>query len=368
MRYISNFIVSALLLPLCLSAEDREQFKKWWGDYPKKDEALPKELVQMVDYYVSSPTLLNETTEYWSRLNLFSIQQLENGGYQDFKNNITKNYFQWVTSLSHLHASKLRSIVKKKIVALSRDEYDRVQPGLSYKESAQFNKVTELFINYVYKLKQQEVLDRLEEPLIGNPCYVMFRGKRVSQDILNSVLELSSIQKGCDLAGVKRIYEVGAGSGRTAYAILNLFPETKYVIVDLPPALYISQTYLSEVFPEKRVMKFRDFKEFEEVAEEYYASDIVFMTPDQLRTLPRSDDESLFVAINCFSELSGESAQAYLKEADRLSRYVYIKGAKIGDDEKDDHSRAPEHWVRRLKNNHSIFTESYEAFYTTKKE
>ena len=96
------------------------------------------------------------------------------------------------------------------------------------------------------------------------------------------------------------------------------------MIVDFPPALYICQKYLSEVFPEKKVMHFRPFENFEEISDEYSQADVVFLTPDQLKNLPNKSSD-LFLAIDCLHEMKPDIIAYYFKEADRLSSYMYFK-------------------------------------------
>ena len=45
-----------------------------------------------------------------------------------------------------------------------------------------------------------------------------------------------------------RVIELGAGHGRVANVILHAVANVQVVIVDIPPALYVSQWYLSNLF------------------------------------------------------------------------------------------------------------------------
>jgi hypothetical protein len=50
------------------------------------------------------------------------------------------------------------------------------------------------------------------------------------------------------------VWEIGAGWGGFAYQFKTLFPETTYVVTDLPQTLLFSATYLMACFPEARVV------------------------------------------------------------------------------------------------------------------
>ena len=52
------------------------------------------------------------------------------------------------------------------------------------------------------------------------------------------------------------ICEIGGGWGGFAHCFCTIFPNTKYVIVDLPNTLIFSYLFLSEAFPEKKVKLF----------------------------------------------------------------------------------------------------------------
>lgn len=47
------------------------------------------------------------------------------------------------------------------------------------------------------------------------------------------------------------MFELGAGYGGMAELVTKVFPDTTYVICDIPPALYVAEQYLKAVFPGK---------------------------------------------------------------------------------------------------------------------
>ena len=71
-------------------------------------------------------------------------------------------------------------------------------------------------------------------------------------------------------------------------------------------------------------MTFRPFSNFEEIASEYAKADIIFLTPDQLMSLPK-DSADLFLAVDCLHEMKPEMISHYFNEAERLSSYIYFK-------------------------------------------
>ena len=90
-------------------------------------------------------------------------------------------------------------------------------------------------------------------PSSAIPSSRSYRGRRISQDLGNSVYELYSATAalpGGEL-GPRGVLELGGGYGRVAWVFLEEFPDARYVLCDIPPALAVAQRYLTELFPER---------------------------------------------------------------------------------------------------------------------
>jgi putative sugar O-methyltransferase len=98
----------------------------------------------------------------------------------------------------------------------------------------------------------------------------------------------------------------------------------KYVICDIPPALYISQENVLREFPEKDIFRFRVFETFDNIKDDFLAADICFITPDQLELIP---DKliSTSIAIDCLHEMTNESVVAYFEQFNRINYTLYFK-------------------------------------------
>lgn len=99
-----------------------------------------------------------------------------------------------------------------------------------------------------------------------------WRGRLISQDLANSALESSAIARA--LAGDKprSIVEIGAGYGRLGHALLSVFPSVSYTVVDIEPALSVSNWYLSRLFPTRHLRFLTPGK----------TDEIATVTPDQI--------------------------------------------------------------------------------------
>ncbi len=277
----------------------------------------------MEDEFLSKG-LISYSSNFWNDYNKKNIEQLTTFGFNNFKQTVAGNYFTWKVDIDHPYAQNLKRHVLQINFPFSEQELNRKHLLWTQQESRNFNIITMYYLNYMINLGWGNYIDQLEEPIVGNPPYSIFNGKRVSQDIFNSLLEYLSVVNACPMDEISNIVEIGAGYGRTAFCFLNFYPEKKYIIVDFPPALYVAQEYLSQVFPEKKVMKFRPFEDFREIKDEFQNANLVFLMPDQLSKIP-NDSIDLFLAIDCLHEMKKERVNFYFDEAQRLSKYFYYK-------------------------------------------
>ena len=317
-------LLSLLTLTKTLDAEEisPQQFRNWWSDF-RTDAAIPGELKGMEDYFVSSE-LLDRCSKFWLYLNKLNIEQISLHGYLNFKQTVACNYFTWVVDSSNQYGKNLYLGDMRFLRTVPRSELFKKHEYFTQAQSLQYNRTTALLYDYLIKNGAGPYLEQLNEPFFGNPPSIVINGRSISQDVLNSLTEYLSIATHYDMSKISTILELGAGSGRTAYCFLKLNPYLKYVIVDIPPALYLSQTYLSDVFSDRKIFKFRPFDHFEEIEEEFVASDIIFMTPDQMLKLPKKTVD-LFMAIDCLHEMKTDEVQLYFNEADRLASLFYFK-------------------------------------------
>jgi len=255
-------------------------------------------------------------SKYWLELNRRNLAQLESTGYENFKQTLALNYFTFILSPRD---DQMRFLMKKlgKVAStmnLIKSIPLRGHDLLTWKQSIAYNYTARMLWDYAKP--------PLEEPLEGNPPKVFRCGKLISQDLANSYLESKSIGEG--MPRPRTIMELGAGYGRNAFAMMKLMPSVKYIIVDIPPALYVAERYLTSVFPERKAFRWRQFKSFKEVKAEFECADMAFLTPDQLELMPgRAVD--LFMTISSLQEMHPRQIGYYMKQAARLASHIYLK-------------------------------------------
>jgi putative sugar O-methyltransferase len=272
-------------------------------------------------------------SKFWNHLNHRNVQQLETEGYQEFKQTLAQNYFTFVVGPRHTHFRYLLrhtspgswpSIFRNAIYYSKRSRLTRRQQLLLRTFTLMLWKLAE-------RVDTQSLLQALDEPTEGHPFKIMFEGKLISQDLANSVLEYYSIHEHFKPAATDRvtICELGAGYGRNAYVFANTLPNCRYIIVDIPPALYVSQRYLSSVLPGKKVFPFRCFEDYSAVASEIERADIVFLLPHQAALLPQKSAD-LFINISSLHEMTPEQIRTYFTLIDRLTKgYFYSKQSLV---------------------------------------
>ncbi|HJO92907.1 MAG TPA: putative sugar O-methyltransferase [Victivallales bacterium] len=343
-------------------------FEKWWGKYSVEHQPDPV-LINMINCFVKTKTFENSSI-YWNWLNKKNIQQLNDNGFENFKQTIARNYFTWVGNMDSLYSKNLIHKNNHISYEFSLNEILRKHDNFTYDESITFNIITALLTNYVIKIGGEKYISQLEEPDDGNPPYLLYKEKRISQDLLNSIIEYISISKGCNTANLNRIIEVGAGSWRTSFCMMKLLSNVKYIIVDIPPALYVSQTYLANQFKNKSIFTFRPFSSFEKIKDEFLKSDIAFIMPDQLELLP-SKLTDLFLAIDCMHEMKKEQIDIFFNQVDRLSKFFYFKcwnETEVPFDKvvhNKDNYPTKNNWIEIFKKNCEVPSTYFETFYKT---
>jgi putative sugar O-methyltransferase len=271
---------------------------------------------------------------YWEELNNNNLSQLEQFGYENFKRTLALNYFTWLTlrtALNQIGFCAGQMPITSWCMSVARALTGSKHNYFSWKQSIIYNLLTYVVWGYSVHQDRQGVTERLAEPTEGNPPRTHLHGKLISQDLANSVLEYLSIVVDSDnhAGDIQSIMELGAGYGRTAYVFLKLMPDVKYVVVDIPPALYVSERYLSSQFPEKRIFKFRPFTGYADIEDELSHCQIAFFLPNQLELLP---DKMFDLCINISSlhEMRLDQIDFYLRLIDRLTRrFFYMKQWKV---------------------------------------
>ncbi len=202
---------------------------------------------------------------------------------------------------------------------------------MDFSHSVNHNIILNLLYAYLKDKKIYIYLKLLEKNnfLIDNVPNIEIEDKKITQDKLNSILEFINIDKIIDKISSTslNILEIGAGSGRTTETIISLLEnkkKIKYVIVDIPPALYINYLRMKNNYPNKKIKISLGIESFESLKEIYEKNDIILILPHQLNYF-KNKNFDLTVAIDCLHEMDKKTIKFYMNSIDRVSNYLYYK-------------------------------------------
>lgn len=268
---------------------------------------------------------------FWERLVRKQTEALDDDGIEHFKRTLNMQYFSW--SLRWILVFLIWPVLLRGVRHVDRRlltaDADVHRPAFGLRARIE-NRLYGIYILLLNRVVDEDdplgLLERLEEPDLGDPIVVRADGKRRSQDLANSVHELYSAlaDRGAADAPI-HVLELGAGYGRVGFVFLEALPSCTYTIVDIPPALHVAETYMSQLLPEERVFRFRPFSSYDEIKEEYEAARIRFVAAHQIEMLPdRCVD--LFVNISSLHEMTMQQIEHYFVQIRRLTTgHMYTK-------------------------------------------
>lgn len=347
---------------------------------PPDDRPILDAIDEMAAELMTGPEIYRPSA-FWADLNERNRRQILDEGFESFKHTVNQNYFNWL--IVGPRQSQSRQLLRRWLARpdprplLARLEdgrdvqvrQDDVRPLRQRRARFWHGVFVALLWDFARRHGAAGRLDVLQEPFLGRPILVRHRGRLISQDLANSALELAAIEEALArrLAAGDRVVELGAGYGRLAWVILELTPGVRYVIVDIPPALAISQEYLGRLFPERRIFRFRHFDRYEKIAEELETADIAFLTPNQLDLMP-SLAADVFVTISTLPEMRSDQVATFIDQIGRHTDGVFymkqwrdwanpIDGVTIGQGD----YVLPASWRRLFERSHPVQTDFFEA-------
>jgi putative sugar O-methyltransferase len=273
---------------------------------------------------------------------------LDWSGEANFKRTLNQNYFNFIPIASddprmlrmrRLPHDSARSALDQYVIddpdcdaaswiSFYPDYYIFKEPDRAKKREL-YREHLALMYEYALQRDRSGLIETLEEPTLGNPIRVHRNGRLISQDLVNSVRERNSILSAIGREGDTHfaLAELGAGYGRLGYVMLKTTP-CRYFVFDIPPALYLSQWYLTTLFPKRRAFRFRRFDTFEEIKSELSEADIAFFTPNQLAKFPAGYFD-VFATISSIHEMRRDQISHYMALMGRTTKsMLYLKQQK----------------------------------------
>ena len=306
------------------------------SDHNQADDDVAA-LIELMRRHVTVAPEIYRPGKFWDELIASNLEMLRTDGIANFKRTISNNYYNWlVTSvrdpqIKHAFLSWLRS----PSLAPLLNHLEEPVTGLrtldqehSYALSRSASWRYKFFVGSIWETARQGdtlgLTSRLAEPEIGNPIRIRHRGRLISQDLANSVIEFTfaahsgAICDGCHVA------ELGAGYGRLAYVVSESYALT-YCIFDIPPALAVAQWYLTTVLGKARIMPYSPDTDFRSFESKLLPGTVAFFTPDQILMFPDGWFD-LCQTISTLPEMPSHQSSHYLELLAAKSRYtIFLK-------------------------------------------
>ena len=259
------------------------------------------------------------TSKYWKFLILKNLKELSTSGVAKYAETVARNYATW----TDFNENQISNLCKLPLMQKNIN-INKLHSGFSRSESLKHNMLISLLFSQIENDNLTKKLYSLSDDgyLFGGHPFHNLKGKAITLDKISSILEIK-VFKEC-LVDDSIVCELGAGSGRTAEAIMTIYPKIRYIIADLPPASFIAKHRLNLVFPEKKIVVAQTFLELASFLESPFSWDVIFCLPSLLKFLPDKSID-LLLAIDCLHEMSDKMRNYVSTVVDSKSIYFYFK-------------------------------------------
>ncbi|MBU1667649.1 putative sugar O-methyltransferase [bacterium] len=166
----------------------------------------------------------------------------------------------------------------------------------------------------------KELLASISESRAGNYLSINYRGKKLSEQLLQNMVVANDIIQNVPFSTERRnkVLDIGAGFGGSARILSYYTPNTTHILLDLPETLFLTAYYLKYNFPNKKIAVLEDIyahlDRFNEIIEKY---DFIIIPPFVLEYI---EAESMDLVMNAASLafMSQAYLEYYLKEINRV--------------------------------------------------
>jgi putative sugar O-methyltransferase len=251
---------------------------------------------------------VNKISKLWLHLLYAHIKRFENISNNDFDSYnkyIFKNYTLRFDTLEHYQ--DIIKILQKK---LSR-KIDRQTDRQTDSNDKIKDDISKLMLNF----------------LEDKPANVDYLKDTNLQDKLQSAIEFEYLKHNLEFKNLEFIIEIGAGYGRIPEYLINNKVKKTYIIIDIPPALYFSQKYLSHKFSNHKILKYNTKLTHQILKENLRSFDLIFLSLHQLIFLKNilPVEKTISICINALQEIPKDTILEIYKQLEEISKYSYIK-------------------------------------------
>ena len=292
-----------------------KRLHKYWKKVEKTN--FDKELILITDKFIYSKSY-KYLSNYWHILCIDNYEKLREYGFKTYGSNIATNYFTFKNVYDDMISDTLSGNASDYIS--SKINFSKKQNNFSSDESSSYNYLCAMLYYALKKSNYFKYLKNLDDKsFLGfDDPYIEIENYNISTDKLISLFDIEKIENAFGTKDKRTILEIGAGSGRTADAYLSIYPDNKYIICDVPPAIFISYKRLKVRFPNKKISFCFDGN-FEQ---EFEKNDITFIFPDQMSFINKKID--LVLAIDCFHEMDKKTIKFFFEKINNITNNLYF--------------------------------------------
>jgi len=174
------------------------------------------------------------------------------------------------------------------------------------------------------------LMEGIEDSHEGNPAGFSRGGRFLTVSFLDELMQIFFLEEQIDIRGLRTVMEIGSGIGLKASAYLKLNRDLTYIIVDIPPALYVAQQYLSAVHG--NVLPYHEVKKLlsEGKRVDFRKYRAVCIAPWMLDSLSDLTCD-LFINVGSFQEMEPWLVENYIKTVKRCRpQWVYLSELREG--------------------------------------
>lgn len=185
-------------------------------------------------------------------------------------------------------------------------------------------------ILYKHVLHLDKDLLEISDSTFGDPIGFYENEKFYTSLFLKNLIKINCIKRNIDFNSIENIVELGAGTGLLASCFLKLKKNVKYLIVDIPPTLFISEYYLKnlgfKVFGYEELKK-NNYGNLNEVFKDFQ----VCCLPTWRLDFIKDSKFDLFLNIESFQEMEKEQSLNYIKFfCEKIKGYIYLENSIEG--------------------------------------
>jgi putative sugar O-methyltransferase len=173
------------------------------------------------------------------------------------------------------------------------------------------------------ELNGAKSIENFDGSLSGNPeNYFYVNGHLYTSSLLDYYIRYAYCCKFLNFDSIDSLLEIGTGSGKQVEIIKKLHPNITFYVLDIPPQLYLSEQYLSKIFPDS-VISYKKTRKMTKIPNEREGK--IFILGNWKISQIENLKYDLFWNAVSFQEMEPDVVLNYLQFVNRQTRkYVFL--------------------------------------------